>query len=123
MSVPLWLPYALFLAVALGLYLLRHRRRHEVHAQELKDAVAGMLTERQQARADDGTVAGMLNSDAFLHRPMLRRAEFDAKLQALTVEQVNAAIRKFLKPAELSVFEAGDWSGQRPAVAAGATTP
>ena len=45
MSVPLWLPYALFLAVALGLYLLRHRRRHEAHAQELKDAVAAGLVE------------------------------------------------------------------------------
>ena len=85
---------------------------------ELKDAVAGMLTERQQARAGDGSVAGMLNSDAFLHRQMLRRAEFDAKLQALTVAQVNAAIRKFLKPSELSVFEAGDFAG-----AAKAATP
>jgi thioredoxin reductase/ferredoxin len=45
MSVPLWLPYALFLAVALSLYLLRHRRRHEAHAQELKDAVAAGLVE------------------------------------------------------------------------------
>ena len=55
---------------------------------------------------------------AFTGRPMLRRAEFDAKLKALTVEQANAAIRKFLKPAELSVFEAGDFAG-----AAKAATP
>jgi thioredoxin reductase/ferredoxin len=45
MSMPLWLPYALFLAIALGLYLLRHRRRHEVHVRELKDAVAAGLVE------------------------------------------------------------------------------
>lgn len=77
---------------------------------ELKDAVSGMLTQREQSRASDGAVAGMLNSDAFLGRPMLRRAEFDAKLKSLTVEQVNAAIRKFLKPEQLSVFEAGDFA-------------
>ena len=77
---------------------------------ELKDAVAGMLTQREQSRASDGAVAGMLNSDNYLGRPMLRRAQFDAKLKALTVEQVNAAIRKFLKPEQLSVFEAGDFA-------------
>src|SRR5690606_26108371 len=32
-----------------------------ITAAELKDAVSGMLTQRQQGRANDGTVAGMLN--------------------------------------------------------------
>ena len=77
---------------------------------ELKDAVSGLLTQREQSRASDGTIAGMLNSDNFLGRPMLRRAEFDAKLKSLTVEQVNAAIRKFLQPEQLSVFVAGDFA-------------
>ena len=84
--------------------------RDGITEAELKDAVAGMLTQREQSRASDGAVAGMLNSDSFLGRPMLRRAEFDAKLKSLTVAQVNAAIRKFLKPAELSVFVAGDFA-------------
>ena len=75
-------------------------------AQRAQDA-----EEREQARAGDGTVAAMLNSDAFLGRPMLRRAEFDARLRALTVEEVNAAIRKFIKPEQLSVFVAGDFAG------------
>ena len=87
---------------------------------ELKDAVSGLLTNREQARASDGTIAGMLNSDNFLGRPMQRRAEFDAKLKSLTVEQVNAAIRKFLKPEELSVFVAGDFAN---AAKTQATTP
>jgi zinc protease len=72
--------------------------------------VSGLLTQREQARASDGTIAGMLNSDNYLGRPMLRRAEFDARLKSLTVEQVNAAIRKFLKPDQLSVFVAGDFA-------------
>ena len=91
---------------------------------ELQDAVSGILTQREQSRASDGAVAGMLNSDAFLGRPMLRRAEFDAKLKSLTVEQVNNAIRKFLKPEQLSVFVAGDFAAAAKAPAAApVTTP
>ncbi|MEO5628666.1 MAG: pitrilysin family protein [Thermomonas sp.] len=77
---------------------------------ELKDAVDGILTQREQARASDGSIAGMLNSDNYLSRPMLRRSEFDAKLKTLTAAGVNAAIRKYLKPADLSVFVAGDFA-------------
>ncbi len=90
---------------------------------ELKDAVSGMLTQREQSRASDGAVAAMLNSDAFLGRPMLRRAEFDAKLKALTVAQVNAAIRKFLKPEQLSVFVAGDFVAAKATPATPAAAP
>ncbi len=78
---------------------------------ELKDAVDGILTQREQARASDATIAGMLNGDNFLGRSMLRRAEFDARLKKLTVAEVNAAIRKYLKPDALSVFTAGDFAG------------
>jgi zinc protease len=84
--------------------------RDGITEAELKDTVSGLLTEREQARASDGTIAAMLNSDNFLGRPMLRRAEFDARLKSLTVQQVNAAIRKFLKPDQLSVFVAGDFA-------------
>ena len=92
--------------------------RDGITEAELKDTVSGLLTEREQARASDGTIAAMLNSDNFLGRPMLRRAEFDARLKSLTVEQVNAAIRKFLKPDQLSVFVAGDFANAAKAPAA-----
>ena len=84
---------------------------------ELKDAVSGMLTQREQARASDGSVANMLNSDAYLGRKMLERAEFDAELKALTVADVNAAIREFLKPEQLSVYVAGDFANAAKAAA------
>ncbi|MBS0225012.1 MAG: insulinase family protein [Proteobacteria bacterium] len=84
--------------------------RDGVTAEELADTVSGMLTQRQQSRANDGSIAGMLNSDQNLGRKMMRRAEFDAKLKALTVADVNAAIRKHLKPADLSVYVAGDFA-------------
>jgi zinc protease len=77
---------------------------------ELKDTVHSLLVARQQARASDGNVAGMLNSDAFLGRTLQQRTDYETKLQSLTVAQVNAAIRKFLKPELLSVYTAGDFA-------------
>ena len=86
--------------------------------KELKDAVDGMLTQREQARASDASIAGMLNSDNYLARPMLRRAEFDARLKTLTVAEVNSAIRSYLKPDALSVFMAGDFAAANKAAPA-----
>ena len=77
--------------------------------EELRDAVSGILTERQQGRAEDGSVAGMLADQLYFGRDMQFTAELDAKYQALTLDQVNTAIRKHLKPEDLSVFVAGDF--------------
>ncbi len=81
-----------------------------ITAEELKDAVAGTLTERQQARAEDGTIAGMLTDQLYFGRTMQFTSDLDAKYAALTREQVNAAVRKYLKPDALSVFVAGDFA-------------
>jgi zinc protease len=81
-----------------------------ITADELKDAVAGTLTEREQARAEDGTIAGMLTDQLYFGRTMQFTADLDAKYAALTRDQVNAAIRKHLKPQALSVFVAGDFA-------------
>ncbi|NCT70838.1 MAG: insulinase family protein [Xanthomonadaceae bacterium] len=96
-----------------------------ITAEELKDAVAGTLTERQQARAEDGTIAGMLTDQLYFGRNMQFTADLDAKYAALTREQVNAAIRKHLKADALSVFVAGDFAKKAgaPAVAAPGATP
>ena len=94
--------------------------RDGITAEELSDAVNGILTQRQQGRASDGTIAGMLNSDQHLGREMQRRAVFEAKLKALTLDDVNGAIRRHIKPEILSVYVAGDFAnaGKTPAPAA-----
>ena len=84
--------------------------RDGVSEAELKDAVNAMLTERQQARAGDGTVAGILARNLYMGRTMAWQADFDARLQALTAAEVNAAIRRHLKPETLSVYAAGDFA-------------
>ena len=81
-----------------------------ITADELRDAVSGLLTEREQGRANDGQVAGMLQDQLYFGRTMQFTADLDDKYRALTLDQVNAAIRKHLDPARLSVFAAGDFA-------------
>lgn len=76
---------------------------------EVRDAVNGVLTEREQSRAEDGAVAGMLTDQAYFGRTMQFTADLDARFRALTVDQVNAAIRKHFKPETLSIYVAGDF--------------
>ncbi|MFD0327053.1 M16 family metallopeptidase [Lysobacter gummosus] len=84
-----------------------------VGAEELKDAVSGLLTQREQARASDPAVAGGWVSNLFYGRTMQFAADLDAKFRALTVESVNAAIRRHLKPEQFSVYAAGDFAAAK----------
>ena len=88
-----------------------------ISAGELRDAVSGLLTEREQARADDGSVAGILQDQLYFGRTMQFSADLDDSYRALTVDRVNAAIRRHLDPAKLSVFAAGDFAAAGEAAA------
>jgi zinc protease len=91
--------------------------REGITAQELKQSVTDLLTRREQARASDGGVANALSRNAYMGRTMDWAARFEAKLRALTVEEVNAAIRKHIHPDKLSVFAAGDFAKAKAASA------
>jgi zinc protease len=93
--------------------------RDGTNADELKNAINDMLTQRAQARADDDAVASALSRNLYLGRTMSWSAQIDARLKALTVAQVNAAIRRHFKPETLSVYAAGDFARLQ----TGATTP
>lgn len=80
-----------------------------VTEQELRDAVSAKLVAREQSRAEDDGVAGMLADHLQFGRDMRFEIDRDAAYKALSVEQVNAAIRKHFKPGGLSVFVAGDF--------------
>jgi zinc protease len=84
--------------------------RDGVSADELRDAVAGLLTQRSQSRAADGNVAAWLASNLYYGRTMAHQAQLDARIAALTVDEVNAAIREHIDPAKLSVYLAGDFA-------------
>jgi zinc protease len=76
--------------------------------QELDAAKSGWLQSRQVSRGQDAELSGRLATEAFWDRTMQWDANFEAKVSALTTDQVNAAIRKYIDPAKISVVQAGD---------------
>ncbi len=77
-------------------------------AEELATAKSGILQKRLQARTNDGNLAWNWNNNLFLGRTFAWSKAFEDKLQALTVEQVNAAFRRAIHPEQLSVVMAFD---------------
>lgn len=78
--------------------------------QEIAEAKTGILQSNQLRRAQDGSLAGTLAAYQRLGRDMKFVADFEAKLKALTPEQVLAAMRKYIDPAKLSLAYAGDFA-------------
>ncbi len=78
-------------------------------AQELAEGQRGLLSYRRLSRAQDATVTGALANNLHVGRTFARAAEVDAQLQALTLDQVNAALRRHLKPEGFVFGFAGDF--------------
>ena len=79
-------------------------------AQELEDAKKGYLQQLRQSRTEDFSIAGDLRNDLYLNRTMAFDETFEKQIANLTVEQVNAAFRKYVTPDKISVFKAGDFA-------------
>ena len=77
-------------------------------AEEVARAKSGLLQQRVQTRAQDSALAGGWATYLYLDRTYAWSKQFETKLNALTAEQVNAAFRKAIDPAKLSVVTAGD---------------
>jgi zinc protease len=77
---------------------------------ELANAKSGAMQQRLQTRAQDGAVAGGWTGYLHLGRTFAFSKAFEDRLMALTVADVNAAIRKHLDPAKVTVAKAGDFS-------------
>ena len=79
-------------------------------ADEVARAKSGLLQERLQNRTQDGIVASGWTNNLYLGRTYVWSQQFESRLRALTVEQVNTAFRKVINPARLTVVLAGDQS-------------
>ncbi len=79
-------------------------------ADEIKAAKSGFLQSRQVSRAQDAGLAGTLNNYLFLNRTMAFDADLDKKIEALTPEQINAAVKKYIDPAKIVTVKAGDFA-------------
>ena len=74
---------------------------------ELAAAKSGTLQTRLQTRAQDGALAG--GWAFYLHhdRTFAFSKAFEDRLQALTLAEVNAALRKHIDPSRLTIVKAG----------------
>jgi zinc protease len=78
--------------------------------KELDLGIQGLLQERKVSRSDDGAVLGTLVSQAYLGRTYQRTIDFEKRIGAMTMEQVNAAIRRHFHPGRFYIVEAGDFA-------------
>ena len=78
-------------------------------AKELDEGRSGLLGFRRLSRAQDDVLAGALVNNLYLERTFEVSARVDAALAALTLEQVNAALRTYLKPQSIDLVFAGDF--------------
>ncbi len=80
-------------------------------AQELAEAQSSVLGFRRLSRAQDASVAAALANNLYLGRTFAVEAQVDALIDKLTLEQVNAALRKYLTPDRFVAAFAGDFKG------------
>jgi zinc protease len=77
--------------------------------QELAEGKSGLLNLRRLALAQDDALSGLLSSQLELGRTMDHTARLFSALQALNREQVNAALRRHLKPETFVTAVGGDF--------------
>ena len=78
-------------------------------AQELAEGQRGLLNFRRLSRAQDGGIAATLAGNLDLERSYAYSAQVDEALARLTLAQVNAALRKYVRPDDLAIVLAGDF--------------
>ena len=69
----------------------------------------GLLQQRRLTRAQDAALAGGLARNLHLGRTFAVSQQVDEALARLTVEDVNAAMRKYIDPARWAVAWVGDF--------------
>lgn len=77
--------------------------------KELNDAKQSQLNFRRLSRAQDGNLAGGIAGNLKLGRSFAISQKVDEQIASATLEQVNAAIRKHLKPGSFVFGFGGDF--------------
>ncbi|HBY60526.1 MAG TPA: insulinase family protein [Solibacterales bacterium] len=77
--------------------------------EEMKTAKAAWLQGRQVSRAQDRELMGRLSQLRYNERTMAWEADLERKVEALSSDDVVAALRKHIEPALISIFKAGDF--------------
>ncbi|KNZ32065.1 MAG: zinc protease [Methylibium sp. NZG] len=78
-------------------------------AAELEEGKRGLLNFRRLSRAQDGRIVSALANNLYLGRTFAVSARVDAALEKLTLAEVNAALRKYIRPQDFIAAFAGDF--------------
>jgi len=84
--------------------------RDGVTDAEVAEAKSGLLKRRQLSRTQDPSLAAALVQQAYLGRTFDYSAKIDAAIQAVTTADVNAALRKYVKPDGFAYVYAGTFA-------------
>lgn len=79
-------------------------------AEEVTAAKSGWSQSRTVGRSQDGGVAGSLNNYLFLNRTYAWDETFEKAVMNLTVEQINAAMKKYIQLEKMNIVKAGDFA-------------
>ena len=79
-------------------------------AEEVETAKHSYLDGAQRQRSSDEAVASILNDNLFLDRTMGFVADHEAAIEALTPDDLLAAMRRHIDPEKMSIFRAGDFA-------------
>ena len=79
--------------------------------EELEAAKQGWLETRQLMRAQDSQLAASLSQDLYFDRTALFDGATEERVRALTLAEVNRAVRDRLDLAKMTIVKAGDFPG------------
>ncbi len=85
-------------------------QREGFTAEQLTAAKTGLLQARRLSRAQDGSLVGVLVERSFAGRTLAFDARVDRDIEAVTLEAVNAAFRKYFDAAKFVSVRAGDFA-------------
>nr|WP_297783137.1 pitrilysin family protein [uncultured Allomuricauda sp.] len=78
--------------------------------EEFTNAVNGWIQAQNVSRAKDNELSSLVNNNIYYNRSIEFQKEIEAKMKALTKEDVNKAIKKYIKPlSEWTVVNGGDF--------------
>lgn len=79
-------------------------------AKEVAAAKSGWIQSRTVSRAQDSGLAGTLNHYLFIDRDLHWDEAIEKKVMELTPEQVNAAMKRHIRPEKMNIVKAGDFA-------------
>jgi zinc protease len=77
--------------------------------EEVAAAKKSWLQSRQVSRAQDRELAGNMASQRQFGRTMAFDGDLEAKVEALTPDQIKTVMKKYIDPAQISYIKAGDF--------------